>query len=171
MKDDGRRLMFFIHTVLPHTYRLRSSFWLNDAPTDNLHGIDLLLSIVNVYCICKFLEFTFQILKDLSIKCSYLHVNSNSKLPISPKNFNSFVYALSAALSIARTKFGSALIGTIIHFIGYLYKSTVISKGLSKSFSKGCLVSLSERRACSVGMRQSIRRESSRMEMPPSASG
>lgn len=53
----------------------------------------------------------------------------------------------------------------------YLYKSTLISNGLSKSFSIACFVSFSERLACSVGIFQSISRLSSRIEMPPSASG
>ena len=66
-------------------------------------------------------------------------------------------------------KFGSALIGTIIH-VGYLYKSTLISNGLSKSPNFGCLVSFSERIALSA-IRQSIPKESSRILMPPSASG
>lgn len=38
--------------------------------------------------------------------------------------------------------------------------------GESKSFSKGCFVSLSLRLACSVGMRQSIPRDSSKIEIP-----
>ena len=53
----------------------------------------------------------------------------------------------------------------------YLYKSTLISNGESKSFSITCFVSFSERLACSVGIFQSIPRLSSRMLMPPSASG
>ena len=53
----------------------------------------------------------------------------------------------------------------------YLYKSTLISKGLSKSFNIACFVSFSERLACSVGIFQSIPRLSSRIEIPPSASG
>ena len=53
----------------------------------------------------------------------------------------------------------------------YLYKSTLISNGLSKSFSIACLVSFSERLACSVGIFQSMPRLSSRILMPPSASG
>ena len=53
----------------------------------------------------------------------------------------------------------------------YLYKSTLISNGLSKSFSIACFVSFSERLACSVGIFQSIPRVSSRMLIPPSASG
>ena len=53
----------------------------------------------------------------------------------------------------------------------YLYKSTLTSKGLSKSFNKGCLVSFSDRIALSIGIFQSIPRESSRMLIPPSASG
>lgn len=47
----------------------------------------------------------------------------------------------------------------------------LVSKGLSKSFSTACFVSFSERLACSVGMRQSIPRDSSKIEIPPSASG
>ena len=53
----------------------------------------------------------------------------------------------------------------------YLYKSALISNGLSKSFNIACFVSFSERLACSVGIFQSIPRVSSRMLMPPSASG
>ena len=53
----------------------------------------------------------------------------------------------------------------------YLYKSTLMSNGESKSFSIACFVSFSERLACSVGIFQSIPRLSSRIEMPPSASG
>lgn len=53
----------------------------------------------------------------------------------------------------------------------YQYKSTLISNGLSKSFSITCFVSFSERLACSVGIFQSIPRLSSRIEIPPSASG
>ena len=53
----------------------------------------------------------------------------------------------------------------------YLYKSTLISNGDSKSFSIVCFVSFSERLACSVGIFQSIPRVSSRMLIPPSASG
>ena len=53
----------------------------------------------------------------------------------------------------------------------YLYKSTLISNGESKSFSIACFVSFSERLACSVGIFQSIPRVSSRILMPPSASG
>ena len=53
----------------------------------------------------------------------------------------------------------------------YLYKSTLISNGESKSFSMACFVSFSERLACSVGILQSIPRVSSRMLIPPSASG
>ena len=41
----------------------------------------------------------------------------------------------------------------------------------SKSFSIACFVSFSERLACSVGIFQSIPRLSSRIEIPPSASG
>ena len=40
-----------------------------------------------------------------------------------------------------------------------------------KSFSTSCFVSFSERLACSVGMRQSIPSDSSKIEIPPSASG
>ena len=46
-----------------------------------------------------------------------------------------------------------------------------MSNGESKSFSIACFVSFSERLACSVGIIQSIPRVSSRMLMPPSASG
>ena len=53
----------------------------------------------------------------------------------------------------------------------YLYKSTLISNGESKSFNIACFVSFSERLACSVGIFQSMPRLSSRMLMPPSASG
>ncbi len=53
----------------------------------------------------------------------------------------------------------------------YLYKSTLMSNGESKSFNIACFVSFSERLACSVGIFQSIPRLSSRMLMPPSASG
>ena len=52
-----------------------------------------------------------------------------------------------------------------------LYKSTLMSNGESKSFSMTCFVSFSERLACSVGIFQSIPRLSSRMLIPPSASG
>ena len=53
----------------------------------------------------------------------------------------------------------------------YLYKSTLMSNGESKSFIIACFVSFSERLACSVGIFQSIPRVSSRIEIPPSASG
>lgn len=53
----------------------------------------------------------------------------------------------------------------------YQYKSTLISNGLSKSFNIACFVSFSERLACSVGIFQSMPRLSSRIEIPPSASG
>ena len=53
----------------------------------------------------------------------------------------------------------------------YQYKSTLISNGLSKSFNIACFVSFYERLACSVGIFQSIPRVSSRIEIPPSASG
>ena len=53
----------------------------------------------------------------------------------------------------------------------YIYKSTLTSNGESKSFNIECFVSFSERLACSVGIFQSIPRESSKIEMPPSASG
>ena len=53
----------------------------------------------------------------------------------------------------------------------YLYKSTLTSNGLSKSFNIACFVSFSERLACSVGIFQSIPRVSSTILMPPSASG
>ena len=53
----------------------------------------------------------------------------------------------------------------------YLYKSTLMSNGESKSFNIACFVSFSERLACSVGIFQSIPRLSSRMLIPPSASG
>ena len=53
----------------------------------------------------------------------------------------------------------------------YLYKSTLISNGLSKSFNFACFVSFSERLACSVGIFQSIPRVLSRILIPPSASG
>ena len=44
----------------------------------------------------------------------------------------------------------------------YLYKSTLISNGESKSFNIACFVSFSERLACSVGIFQSMPRVSSR---------
>ena len=53
----------------------------------------------------------------------------------------------------------------------FLEKILLVSKGLSKSFSTSCFVSFSERLACSVGMRQSIPSDSSKIEIPPSASG
>lgn len=46
-----------------------------------------------------------------------------------------------------------------------------MSNGLSKSFNSSCFVSFSDRMACSVGIFQSMPSESSRMDMPPSASG
>lgn len=51
----------------------------------------------------------------------------------------------------------------------YLYRSTLISNVVSKSFSIAYFVSFSEILACSVGIFQSIPRVSSRMLMPPSA--
>ena len=53
----------------------------------------------------------------------------------------------------------------------YLYKSTLMSNGLSKSFNISCFVSFSERLAWAVGIFQSMPKVSSRMLMPPSASG
>ena len=61
--------------------------------------------------------------------------------------------------------------GSFYVFNRYWYKSTLMSNGLSKSFNIACLVSFSERLACSVGIFQSIPRESSKIEIPPSASG
>ena len=53
----------------------------------------------------------------------------------------------------------------------YTYKSTLMSNGESKSFNIACFVSFSERLACSVGIFQSIPSDSSKIEIPPSASG
>ena len=47
----------------------------------------------------------------------------------------------------------------------------IVVVGELKSFSIACFVSFSERLACSVGIFQSIPRVSSRIEIPPSASG
>lgn len=61
----------------------------------------------------------------------------------------------------------------MFHNINIILKNKYNQKvnGESNSFSKRCFVSFSERLACSVGMRQSIHRESSKIEIPPSASG
>ena len=53
----------------------------------------------------------------------------------------------------------------------YQYNSTLMSKGVSKSFRRACFVSFSLSRALSVGIFQSISSEVSRIEIPPSASG
>ena len=57
----------------------------------------------------------------------------------------------------------------MFHNINIILKNKYNQKvnGESNSFSKGCFVSFSERFACSVGMRQSIHRESSQDRDPP----
>lgn len=69
------------------------------------------------------------------------------------------------------------MVGEIFHHLTistphpFLYNGSSMLNGELKSFSISCFVSFSLSIALSVGMRQSMPNESSRMDIPPSASG
>lgn len=69
------------------------------------------------------------------------------------------------------------MVGEIFHHLTisiphhFQYNGSSMLNGELKSFSISCFVSFSLSIALSVGMRQSMPNESSRMDIPPSASG